>query len=271
MQSNAECPAASEAMQLRVSRDCHDLGLSFFAIACLALWRNGHEPRIALPTTRPINLLDRVCERACDSHRRGCVRKTKSPTARLKDFSPPGDVAVDIAETEPVLEESVTPPPLEEIHSNQDSFTEEVRTPPPVRTHRKARTVSLLRGATTESLRSVKAMVAYAPRPIYSYEARRQRVTKSGIALVTVDQTSGTVTDVLMTQSTGNAILDNSTLDALRRWRFKPGNVTVCVRDRQAPIECTNRGEFGFLSRFCRPSHSAYRRRYRIRFRSGSK
>ena len=103
--------------------------------------------------------------------------KTKSPTARLKDFSPPGDVAVDIAETEPVLEESVTPPPLEEIHSDQDSFTEEVRTPPPVRTHRKARTVSLLRGATTESLRSVKAMVAYAPRPIYLYEARRQRVT----------------------------------------------------------------------------------------------
>ena len=69
-------------------------------------------------------------------------------------------------------------------------------------------------------------MVAYAPRPVYPDEARRQRVTGSGIALVTLDQISGTVTDVLMTQSTGNAILDNPTLDALRRWRFKPGNVT---------------------------------------------
>ena len=47
-----------------------------------------------------------------------------------------------------------------------------------------------------------------------------------GVALLTVDQTSGTVTDVQMAQSCGNAILDNSTLDALRRWCFKPGGVT---------------------------------------------
>jgi len=95
-----------------------------------------------------------------------------------------------------------------------------------------------LRGATTASLRSVKAMVAYAPRPVYPYEARRQRVTGSGIALVTVDQALGTVTDVFMTQSCGNAILDNSTLDALRRWRFKPGNVTKV----QVPITYTLMG-----------------------------
>jgi TonB family protein len=164
--------------------------------------------------------------------------KTKSPTARLEDFSPLGAVVVDIAETEPALEESVTPLPLEEIHPDQDSFTEEVRTPPPVRAHRKARPVSILRGAMTASLRSVKAMVAYAPRPVYPYEARRQRVTGSGIALVTVDQALGTVTDVFMTQSCGNAVLDNSTLDALRRWRFKPGNVTKV----QVPITYTLMG-----------------------------
>ena len=76
------------------------------------------------------------------------------------------------------------------------------------------------------SLRSVKAMVAYAPQPVYPYEARRQRVTGSGIALLTIDQASGTVIDVRMAQSCGNVILDNSTLDALRRWRFKPGGVT---------------------------------------------
>jgi TonB family protein len=164
--------------------------------------------------------------------------KTKSPTARLEDFSPLGAVDVDIGEVEPALEESVTPLPLEEIHPDQDSFTEEARTPPPVRAHRNARPVSILRGAATASLRWVKAMVAYAPRPVYPYEARRQRVTGSGIALVTLDQISGTVTDVLMTQSTGNAILDNSTLDALRRWRFKPGNVTKV----QVPITYTLMG-----------------------------
>jgi TonB family protein len=167
------------------------------------------------------------------------LAKTKSPPATLEDFNPPGDVElIDIAEPEPAqLEEFVTPPPLEQIHPDQDSFQEENLTPPPARPHRKARPPSLVRG-TTASLRSVKAMVAYAPRPVYPYEARRQRVTGSGIALLTVDQTSGTVMDVIMTQSCGNAILDNSTLGALRRWRFKPGSVSKV----QVPITYTLMG-----------------------------
>ena len=155
------------------------------------------------------------------------LAKTKSPSTKLLDVSPLPDVeVVDTAEPEPaLLEESAPPPPLEQIHPDQDSFQEKNLMPPPIRAHRKARPPSLI-GGTTASLRSVKATVAYAPRPVYPYEARRQRVTGSGIALLTVDQTSGTVTDVRMAQSCGNVILDNSTLDALRRWRFKPGGVT---------------------------------------------
>jgi periplasmic protein TonB len=167
------------------------------------------------------------------------LAKTKSPPAMLEDFDPPGDVEViDTAEPEPALrEESSTPPPVEQIHPDQDIFREENLTPPPVRAHRKARPGSLVRG-TTASLRSVKALVTYAPRPVYPYEARRQRVTGSGVALLTVDQTLGTVTDVLMAQSCGNAVLDNSTLDALRRWRFKPGSVARV----QVPITYTLMG-----------------------------
>jgi TonB family protein len=71
----------------------------------------------------------------------------------------------------------------------------------------------------------VQAMVTYAPRPVYPYEARRQRLTGSGVALLTVDQGSGSVTDVVMRQSCGSVILDNSTLDTLRRWRFKRASV----------------------------------------------
>ena len=155
------------------------------------------------------------------------LAKTKLPSANLRDVSPLPDVeVVDTAEPEPaLLEQSAPPPPLEQIHPDQDSFQEKNLTPPPIRVHRKARPPSVI-GGTTASLRSVKAMVAYAPRPVYPYEARRQRVTGAGVALITVDQTLGTVTDVLMLQSCGNAILDNSTLDALRRWRFKPGGVT---------------------------------------------
>jgi TonB family protein len=155
------------------------------------------------------------------------LAKTKSPNAKLEDVSPLPDVEViNTAEPEPaLLEQSGPPPPLEQIHPDQNSFEEKNLTPSPIRAHRKARPPSVI-GGTTASLHSVKATVAYAPRPVYPYEARRQRVTGSGIALLTVDQISGTVTDVRMAQSCGNVILDNSTLDALRRWRFKPGGVT---------------------------------------------
>ena len=167
------------------------------------------------------------------------LAKTKLPSAKLQDFSPPADMElVNAAEPEPLsLEQLVPSPPLEEIQPDQESFPEENLKPSRVRPYRKARPPSLAQRSTV-SLRSLKAMVAYAPRPIYPYEARRQRVTGSGVALLTVDQTSGTVTDVLMTQSCGNTILDNSTLDALRRWRFKPGSVSKV----QVPITYTLMG-----------------------------
>jgi len=167
------------------------------------------------------------------------LAKTKSPTTAPEHFTPPGELDITYtSDPEPVLEELAAPPPLEEIQPDQDSFPEENRKPLPIRTNRKARPPSLVRGPTTTSLRSVKAMAAYAPRPVYPYEARRQRVTGSGVALITIDQTSGTVTDVAMAQSCGNSILDNSTLDAMRRWRFKPGSVTRV----QVPITYTLMG-----------------------------
>ena len=44
------------------------------------------------------------------------LAKTKSSTRKLEDFSPPTDVVVDIAEPSSALpEESVTPPPFEQI------------------------------------------------------------------------------------------------------------------------------------------------------------
>src|SRR5262245_1234516 len=167
------------------------------------------------------------------------LAKTKLPIARQERFIPLGDVdIVDASEAvPPLLEEVVTPPPLEEIHPDQEIYPEENHKPPAVRVYRRARPPSLMQG-TTASLRSVKALVSYAPRPVYPYEARRQRVTGSGVALLTVDQTSGTVTDAVMMQSCGNAILDNSTLDALRRWRFKPGSVIKV----QVPITYTLMG-----------------------------
>src|SRR2546430_1109577 len=62
---------------------------------------------------------------------------------------------------------------------------------------------------------SVKALTMYAPRPAYPYEARRGRITGSGIADLTVNPGVGYVIDARMAQSTGSMILDNATLEAL--------------------------------------------------------
>lgn len=162
----------------------------------------------------------------------------KSTTSRLECFTSPADIEiVDPAALEPAVEELITPPPLEQTHVDEDSFPEENLKPSPVLQYRKTRGPSVFRG-TTASWRSIKTMMTYAPRPVYPYEARRQRVTGSGIALLTVDQISGGVTDAMMARSCGNAFLDKSTLDALRRWRFKSGAPTRV----QVPITYTLTG-----------------------------
>src|SRR4051812_47908789 len=83
------------------------------------------------------------------------LAKTKPPATKLEDFSLPGDVEVlDTAEPEPaLLEQSAVPPPLEQIHPDQDSFREKNLMTPSVDAHRRARPVSLVRG-TTASLRA---------------------------------------------------------------------------------------------------------------------
>jgi TonB family protein len=69
---------------------------------------------------------------------------------------------------------------------------------------------------------NAKAFVLSALRPDYPYEARGRHITGSSIAVITVSN-SGLARDVVMAQSIGNAILDDSTVSAFRRWRFRPG------------------------------------------------
>jgi TonB family protein len=151
------------------------------------------------------------------------LAKGKSDKVVVQDLRPPGgevELTYDESEQSPT-EKSVTPP--ERVPPDKETFPEDNQTPTPVRPHKKVRPVSVSRGTGT-AFGSVKTLVTYAPRPVYPYEARRQRIIGSGIALLTVDPTRGNVTDVRMTQSCGNAILDHATLDTLRRWRFKPSS-----------------------------------------------
>ncbi len=153
------------------------------------------------------------------------LAKNKFEKIAVEDFRPSG-VDVEMVQVVPEQtppEESIAPPSSEQPSPDEEAFPEENRTPPPVRPRGKIRVASFV-GRTATPFGSVKALVMYAPRPVYPYEARRQRLRGSGIALLTVDPAVGNVTSVRMTQSCGNVILDNVTLDALRRWRFKPGS-----------------------------------------------
>jgi periplasmic protein TonB len=74
-----------------------------------------------------------------------------------------------------------------------------------------------------------------APVPVYPLECRARGITGSGVVLATVDKKTGAVIGARMLKSTGNKLLDGSALEALSRWRFKPGTVSQV----QIPINFT--------------------------------
>jgi TonB family protein len=167
------------------------------------------------------------------------VAQGKSDKVAVQDFkSAVADIEiVDKSKEETPPEDVAMPPPPEQVPPDLETFPEENRTPPPVRPRKKMRVASFVRG-TAAPFGGVRALVTYAPRPVYPYEARRQRITGSGIALLTVASVDGKVVDVRMTQSCGSVILDNATLDAFQRWHFKPGSVERV----QVPITYTLTG-----------------------------
>jgi len=79
---------------------------------------------------------------------------------------------------------------------------------------------------TSLSLPAAQAMAVSAPLPEYPYQAKRAKITGNGVCIMTIDAASGKVTDAMMAQSTGDAILDKVTTNTFRRWRFKPGTVS---------------------------------------------
>ncbi len=133
--------------------------------------------------------------------------------------------------TPPPEEEPPPPPPPEAIPEQQPEFVEEKPTPPPKRPPSNAPVVPLAKPkpagiAGPMSMSSAKAVAVSAPRPEYPYEARRSKITGSGVCVMTIDTGSGAVTSAEMAQSTGSPILDNAATSAFRRWRFKPGTVS---------------------------------------------
>lgn len=129
-------------------------------------------------------------------------------------------------EPEPEPEPDAPPEPLD-----TPEFVEEKPTPPPKpKTNTPPKPIApITRPVTgvpgpkpTGPAPTGRAAMIYKPNISYPYEARRARATGSGVVLVSVSP-SGSVTSASMASSTGNSILDNASVTAMRSARFKPG------------------------------------------------
>src|ERR1043166_4380310 len=76
-----------------------------------------------------------------------------------------------------------------------------------------------------------------AARPEYSFEARQRQLSGAGVFALHV-RANGTVASVHTIKSTGQAILDQATITAFRKWRFVPGRRRVITK----PIHYTTTG-----------------------------
>jgi len=135
-----------------------------------------------------------------------------------------------IAEPTPPPDEITAPSPIPNP-TELPMFHDHQSTPPPVRQRIDKPTPAITtprQGGrpSAVSLSSARVIALSAPRPEYPYEARRSRITGSGVAAISVDVASGGVSDVVMEASTGSPVLDNAAVTAFRRWRFKPGTVS---------------------------------------------
>lgn len=162
----------------------------------------------------------------------------KSDPAPPTAFSPAEVEGIDETR-DPAPPIDIPPPEPPMLPAVANDFPEE--SPQPVRrvtlSHR---VVPQAPRSTTRaaSFGTIKTLAIFAPRPEYPYEARRRGAVGSGVAILSVDVVTGSVVDARMSQAMGNPLLDQSTLSALRRWRFKPGTPSQV----QVPITFTLTG-----------------------------
>jgi TonB family protein len=152
------------------------------------------------------------------------------PPEQIDDISSAGPPEITLQPSSPP-DDSTPPPETVAPNPSQDTtdklFADERTVQPPIRRQDNKRVAPIVKVQSTSpgSLRlsSAKIVALSARRPEYPYEARRQRITGSGIVAMTVDPATGMVIDVSMWQSTGSPYLDNAAITGFRKWRFKPG------------------------------------------------
>jgi len=152
----------------------------------------------------------------------GAASKPEQPTSP----PPPLEFRSGIASKREQPASSLSPP---EIKPEPVQET----TPPPRQPKRQTIAIAAIKAPQvagspggTVPISSARALPTYAPRPVYPSEIRARHITGSGVCVLEIDPGSGKVTEVSMTQSTGNPILDDSAVRTFGKWRFKPGTVS---------------------------------------------
>jgi TonB family protein len=135
--------------------------------------------------------------------------------------------------SKPEQQPTTSPPP---VQIAQESVEEATPPPPPQPKRRKiapSKTPEAVSTPEITSYSSAKALATFTPMPKYPPRVRSPGTTGIGVCMVSVDPTSGRVTEASMEQSTGDPTLDKSAVNAFRKWRFKPGTVSKV----RVPIE----------------------------------
>ena len=153
------------------------------------------------------------------------------PATASGDWNEPPEIFVEPPDTK-VDPEQDQSDPLPAPPTIDQTYVEDTATPPPLR-RQDNRSTPLVRPRSdlaprsSVNISSAKVLAVNAPRPEYPYEARRQKITGSGVAVMRVDPGSGSVTEVTIAKSTGSVFLDNAAITGFRRWRFQPGSVST--------------------------------------------
>ncbi|MDQ2867429.1 MAG: energy transducer TonB [Verrucomicrobiota bacterium] len=141
----------------------------------------------------------------------------ESPPPEEAPTPPPEDIPMPVPppppDVQPEFHEEVTPPP----NQNKPATIKPIKAPQVTGPPRPPGMMSASQG---------KANAISAPRPVYPFEARKQHLVGTGVCVVTVDTSSGAVTDATMAKSIGVGILDDAAISAFKRWRFRPGTVS---------------------------------------------
>jgi TonB family protein len=137
------------------------------------------------------------------------------PTLEISTETP-GQKPTPVAEQTPPAEELATPAATPEKKTRVKRRATSAAQPTPAE----------FPAVMSMSMSAAKAIAVRAPLPEYPYQAIRAKITGSGLCVMIVDTASGKVTNAIMAQSTGNAILDKVTTNTFLSWRFKPGTVS---------------------------------------------